>query len=640
MIATLVGLHGQLEGQRFPVGNQTITLGRGVDNGVVLATRLASRVHAEVRLDGDGYVLYDRNSRNGTTVNGRAVAVHELRPGDEIAIGEEVFRFELVEGAVAEEPDATIGPTGVARSPVLRVTVSGGGPVGLSLALLLDHLLGPRVSVTVHDGRWYRDDTGRTHWKNSRHGNSRRQQVVTVQSRQYSKLPPDVQERLFGEGAYTEMWPSGPDSVDGLGPRNIRIARVEDELLAAADDKRRIRLVPEAFDAGAVDLQDQHVLAICEGSRSSTRERFADRFGTADASVYSIDGQHVQDVVLGLRVKSRLSDPMAVLLTVAQNRFLLNSLNGEGFLNMRLTTEETKEAIGIDPIRQMFTECIQSLPCLMERTPGGEFACSRHDTLFLPALLRQSPFWHRVVEGLKLFDVAEEDLTAVTCFRLEMVQRGRFTANLYPTTATTPGTYGFLLGDSANAIHFWPGRGLNSGLAGAVSLARCLAARWRGLDLRDSDFTRHEALMAMLQYRHKSRAWRQMATVDPTGALRAIKDIIADGIDEGRQAPPDRAADLTALLDRLSQIRARLRSRLDGLPDDATLRAHLERLDDATLHTLVVSEAWDSANVGGEEVDVDWLLSEPAPVEPAPAAPAPTRRPSQAGRPVGSPVPV
>jgi hypothetical protein len=30
------------------------------------------------------------------------------------------------------------------------------------------------------------------------------------------------------------------------------------------------------------------------------------------------------------------------------------------------------------------------------------------------------------------------------------------------------------------------------------------------------------------------------------------------------------------------------------------------------LHTLLVSEAWDTSNVGGEEVDVDWLLDVPA----------------------------
>jgi hypothetical protein len=36
--------------------------------------------------------------------------------------------------------------------------------------------------------------------------------------------------------------------------------------------------------------------------------------------------------------------------------------------------------------------------------------------------------------------------------------------------------------------------------------------------------------------------------------------------------------------------------------------AHLERLPRQTVHTLLVSDAWDTGNVGGEEVDVEWLL--------------------------------
>jgi hypothetical protein len=270
----------------------------------------------------------------------------------------------------------------------------------------------------------------------------------------------------------------------------------------------------------------------------------------------------------------------------------------------------------------------------MEKTVAGDFSCSRHDTLFLPALLRKSPFWGRVAEGLKLFGVAEDDLTAVTVFRLDMTQRGRFSAALSARTPATPGTFGFLLGDAANAIHFWPGRGLNSGLAGAVSLARCLASRWSGTGFRDADFTRHEALMAMLQYRHKTRAWRQMTTTDAAGATVAIKDLIARGIEEGRTTSPDRGTDLDTLMERLRQIRSRLAARTDGLPDDATLRAHLERLDDRTLHTLVVSEPWDSAGVGGEEVDVDWLLAEAD--TPLPAGPTGAVRPRPRA---GSPVP-
>lgn len=77
-------------------------------------------------------------------------------------------------------------------------------------------------------------------------------------------------------------------------------------------------------------LTQEHVLVVCEGGRSRTREHYADRFGTADASIYSLDGEHLQDVVLGLRVKSKLPDPMSVLLTVSQNRFLLNCCAARG----------------------------------------------------------------------------------------------------------------------------------------------------------------------------------------------------------------------------------------------------------------------------------------------------------------------
>jgi hypothetical protein len=353
------------------------------------------------------------------------------------------------------------------------------------------------------------------------------------------------------------------------------------------------------------------VLAVCEGSRSRTLAHFAARFGAADEGFYGLDGVQVSDMVLGLRVKSLLPDPMAVLLTVGQNRFLLNSLRGEGFLNMRLTDTEAREAVGIDPVRQMFTGCIQSEPCLLERNPRGEFFCGAHQALFLPALLRGSAFWARVEEGLALFGVPPENLTAVTGFRLDMVQRPRFSVQLLPRTATTPGTFGFLLGDAGNAIHFWPGRGLNSGLASAISLARCLARLRRSPQLRDADFTRHEAVMSMLQYRHKSRAWRQMVTADSAGNYRPIKDIIARAIVEGDEGHYDREADLDALLARLAQIRSRLAPRIEGMPDDAMLRTHLEKLSGSLVHALLISDQWDSGGVGGEEVDIDWLLSGP-----------------------------
>lgn len=637
MPSVIVGCTGPFTGQSLVLGSEPLSFGRKSDSGVVIVSPSASRLHAEILAEDAGFVLYDRDSRNGTFVNDQRVTRHVLRPNDCIRIGDETFLYEAsdVMETVMDLSLLDVPRPSAADPGTLRVTVTGGGPVGLAFALALDEMLPGRTAVTVYDGRWTRRGSSVV-WKDETQGNFRRQQVVTVQSRQYLALSEEVLGALFDDGgAYSEMWPVGPDSVDGHPPRNIRIAHIEDRLLDLANRRPSIRLVPQRFDAAESQnrISQEHVLVIAEGGRSRTREHYADRFGAADASIYSLDGEHLQDVVLGLRVKSRLPDPMSVLLTVSQNRFLLNSLRGEGFLNMRLTREETKNVIGIDPVRQVFEECIAARPCLMSRQEeDNEFRCPTHGTLFLPALLRGSPLWKEIRQGLGLFGVAEEDLSAITSFRLDMVQRPRFTAQLHRPTTTAPGTYGFLLGDAANAIHFWPGRGLNSGLASATSLARSLSRAWRGKPLRDADFIRHEAAMSMLQYRHKSRAWNAMVTTDEQGVTRAIKDIIARSAEAGGGAAafPGTAdtgggSDLEALLDRMAGIRERLAPRMPGLPGDGELRSHLASIAPATLRTLRESGAWDTLIVGGEEADIDLFYQSDSPVfVPRPADARPT----------------
>ncbi|MFJ4633945.1 hypothetical protein [Streptomyces sp. NPDC088847] len=135
------------------------------------------------------------------------------------------------------------------------------------------------------------------------------------------------------------------------------------------------------------------------------------------------------------------------------------------------------------------------------------------------------------MEGLKLFGVPEQDLTAVTSFRLDIVQRPCFSAQLNRPTARTPSTFGFLLDNAANAIH-WPGRGLNSGLASATSLARSLGRGrvWQGRALLDGDFIRHEAAMSIHQYRHKSHVWNAIVATDEAGITRVIKDVVSDSV--------------------------------------------------------------------------------------------------------------
>ena len=74
-----------------------------------LPSRQASRRHAAVRLEGDGFVLRDLGSTNGTFVNGVAATEETpLAAGDQIEIGSAHITFCLVQGggleALAQEP--------------------------------------------------------------------------------------------------------------------------------------------------------------------------------------------------------------------------------------------------------------------------------------------------------------------------------------------------------------------------------------------------------------------------------------------------------------------------------------------------------------------------------------------------------
>ena len=53
-----------------------------------------SRKHAEIRPSGDGYVVVDLGSTNGTRVNGATVGERQLGDGDVIAVGTTRLRFE------------------------------------------------------------------------------------------------------------------------------------------------------------------------------------------------------------------------------------------------------------------------------------------------------------------------------------------------------------------------------------------------------------------------------------------------------------------------------------------------------------------------------------------------------------------
>jgi 2-polyprenyl-6-methoxyphenol hydroxylase-like FAD-dependent oxidoreductase len=480
------------------------------------------------------------------------------------------------------------------RSDPLRVEVAGGGPVGLAFAILLRELMADAVHVRVFDRRWLRK-ASRVVWRGHKEGNNRRRQVVTLQSNVWSMLPQRVQERLFASGQLLEVWPFGPDSPTITGrPRNLRIRWIEDCFLAMAQDVYGIELIPEAYSLPE-QWDNVDMLAICDGAQSQTRALLRQQFGAPSREFYSINGQPLDELVLGLEVQSDLPDEWTVPLTVGQNRFLFNPRHGRGFINMRLTPQEAAEVVGVTP--NGLAECIQRHPCVMQRGQSG-FVCPTHQALFKPCVDPLSFLWPRIQDGLRFFGVAPQNLLSITAFRLGMEHHSRLTAQL------SPKTFGALLGDAACSIHFWPGRGLNTGLKSAVSLARCLKARWRGSLLRPSDLFRHEGLMHQLQFREKSRAWTIMAMPDGQGIAHPISERIRAGL----QGPYQRRQLQEALCARMQGIASRLQGRMGTLPPPEWYRVRLIGLDDATLKVLVETGPWITFEVGGDEVSVDEVL--------------------------------
>lgn len=77
----------------FTVRSASTSIGRGLDNDLVLESTDVSRHHAKLEYQDDHYHLVDLGSTNGTRVNGQQVRHALLRDGDDIELGSLHLRF-------------------------------------------------------------------------------------------------------------------------------------------------------------------------------------------------------------------------------------------------------------------------------------------------------------------------------------------------------------------------------------------------------------------------------------------------------------------------------------------------------------------------------------------------------------------
>ena len=80
-------------------------IGRSEDNELTLKDELVSELHAKIRPQHEGYVLYDFHSHNDTKIKSKKVLKHILKNNDEINIGKQIISFKQETGKL----DAFLG---------------------------------------------------------------------------------------------------------------------------------------------------------------------------------------------------------------------------------------------------------------------------------------------------------------------------------------------------------------------------------------------------------------------------------------------------------------------------------------------------------------------------------------------------
>jgi predicted component of type VI protein secretion system len=111
----LLVVQGKPAGKTLLFGPGDYYLGRGPECNIRFNSDWVSRQHCLLRVQGDGAVLRDLGSRNGTLVNGQLLSGdHRLASGELIQIGQVVFEVSLA-GPAAGMP--TVQPGEIIRPP-------------------------------------------------------------------------------------------------------------------------------------------------------------------------------------------------------------------------------------------------------------------------------------------------------------------------------------------------------------------------------------------------------------------------------------------------------------------------------------------------------------------------------------------
>ena len=128
----LRGISGETAQKTFPLYGET-KIGRSSDCHITLQHSDISRHHATISIAGDGFVVSDMDSSNGTFVNDERVREQAIKAGDVVAFGPQRFMFEtsapkarkVSKSSVREAPPLVTEKPVVSRGTTVQAFIWG-----------------------------------------------------------------------------------------------------------------------------------------------------------------------------------------------------------------------------------------------------------------------------------------------------------------------------------------------------------------------------------------------------------------------------------------------------------------------------------------------------------------------------------
>jgi len=476
----------------------------------------------------------------------------------------------------------------------LVVIVSGGGPVGLTFSLHLTMMMGENVKIIIYEGRWFVDERGKIRWQGEEQGKLRREQVVTLQDHVINQMPRYIQKGLFKK-IDEQVWPTS---------RNIPIREVEDrlfDLIQPFVQTSQIELVPENLHEQCEYLINGNfdVLVGADGSNSFVR-RYCNIQMISEGVEYACGVAYNIPAIVSPE-EEPLHQSLNCILTISQSRYLVNSSESRrGYLNIRLIKDEYTEL-------QEYLQEFQAKNESLDLTDVNK--CPQH-----------SPIWTIIRQGLEFFKIPSKYVFRVAPIEINVRHASIVVRELQiqiPDSSSPKGkknktALAFLAGDAAMNVHFWPGRGMNSGMKAAMALARCILRSCTKnnsvhvrLPLRFLDFLDYEAFMARLRAREQQgRSLRVL--INPVD--KHIK--AAYSYAHLNHCYKRYTKDLS---DKLKDSRDRLQERPEWPHQsrkiaDEELQAATNRISASAIAQLSLTNPWPTREMSGVEVVVEDMF--------------------------------